>query len=44
MSAFANIVEESLNFNFGIQIFPRSVQNFQENLGQSRVDQPPLAL
>jgi hypothetical protein len=28
MSAFENIVEESLNFNFGIQIFPRSVQNF----------------
>jgi hypothetical protein len=30
MSAFANIVEECLNFNFGIQIFPHSVQIFQE--------------
>jgi hypothetical protein len=44
MSAFANIVEESLNFNFGIQIFPHLVQIFQQNPGKSRVDRPPLAL
>jgi hypothetical protein len=40
MSAFANVVEDRHNFNFAIQSFPCSVQNFGEKSQSKCVDQP----
>jgi hypothetical protein len=44
MSAFANVVEDSWNFNYVIQMVLRTVQIFQANHSQSRIDRPPLTL
>jgi hypothetical protein len=38
MSVFTDVVEGNLNFNFGIQMFLRTVQDFQENCGQTGID------
>jgi hypothetical protein len=44
MSAFAIVVEGNSIYNFGIHMFPCSVQKFGANHGQSRVDLSTQAL
>jgi hypothetical protein len=43
-AAFANVVEDSLNFNFAIQSFPCSVQNFGEKSQSKCADQSVFLL